>query len=370
MKKTLITAGAVVAALSFCQAPLFAAEQQPSSSLRYGSSTAEMHTFEGRLMPLYDYLAKGASGVGAAASSLDRAASSLARPQADRPDADSTTDRALSTDPSSNPSQNRLGAGQPGQSGAAGFGSGVTAGSFGGAQPLVLIADSALGQKSGQESGTPSATTTTPSIINPLDQGNQNQGARSTQTTPGSRVLGAAGQQAYLLVFNPHDASGRMALNKAQSMIDSSGSGSAPSAIRPGTDPARGDRLPVRDEATDNDNDPTRPNQERDQQDQLRAQVQQAQPGRQSQDQWSREDASRAHGALTGGMAHGKVKVTGRVLSREGIQAIEVSSIEAADSTQPGASGLNRETRSPFSTQPDAQPIQPGTRPPGQPQND
>ncbi len=313
MKLNLKSIGAVAGVVAI--STVAHAQQTPSTttSANYGAAQ-ENHSqaIEGRIMSLADYLQGGMGAAGAG-------------------------------------EQSSLGAGAAARTPSTGLGS-VSALSISANQPLVLIASpsswsgspsqGAQGQPGtglgtqdqpgdpgrsltpGQTS--PQQTPDRPSFSGTTPQSRLGQ-AQSGQSQPGQgSALGGssgAGGQAYILIFDAQNPQSRAAMTSVQSYISSAESGAESSL----------DRLPVRGA-----DDSTQPGvAQRD------AVTDRLQAGREL-------SLNRSVGAQTAG-GEKRVKVTGRVLSRGGIQAIEVASIEpaagAAGATTGGAQGLQDSTQ-------------------------
>jgi hypothetical protein len=163
------------------------------------------------------------------------------------------------------------------------------------------------------------------SVTDPTRQSSTSAQANEEKSSSYSSLQGASGD-VYVLVFDPQDASSRAAFTKAQWMA---------SGRSGGISSTTSDRLPVRGPG---ETDPNRSSIDRER-DPSRTDTTRTDPSRIEQsDLTGSTTASRTYSS-----AHSigkKVKVTGKILNKGGIQAIEVASIEDAT----GASESGQDT--------------------------
>jgi hypothetical protein len=307
-----------------------AERDQPGATYRSGQQEGTQ-TFHGKIMSLHDYLAQGSGAPSGAASSIDRQGASTpptSDPQNQQPrtttqtiDQNAPPRTAVNEPPQegelrSQPGSDRFGptdrttadrVGAQAQSDAARLQTAQSSSAWA-VQPLVLVVSrsSEHGQSSQFRSSTPA--TTDPNRRDPTLQTTQTAQQQQPSGQQQSQFAGTAGMgEAYLLVFDPQNYASRLALSQAHGMIPESG-------LTVGSSATPSDRLPVRAEDASSDQ---------------RTGV--------DQRRWD------ARSGMTSGA---QVKVTGKVLSRGGLKAIEVASIEkdsSMESTRESTPGANRQ---------------------------
>jgi hypothetical protein len=186
-------------------------------------------------------------------------------------------------------------------------------------QPLALVVESS---HAGAASAIRQAASAVNSAIDP-SRPSAATSATSPSQTPSSSYASSQtmGGDVYVLVFDPQDASSRAAFTKAQWMASGRAGGSSTS-----------DRLPVRGPG---ETDPNRPGiaPERDR-DPSRTDTTRTDPSRLEQSDLTPSSSARTYSSVHS--MGKKVKVTGSVLNKGGIKAIEVASIE--DASEPSSS--------------------------------
>lgn len=341
--------GALLVALTLSSGAAFAAEQGSlgaSSPYRSLQQAGETRTIEGKLVTLFDYLSYSADTLGTTpspsrSSSSRSGASTPAVPAVDplappapaplpgdpgfapavqspgNPANPGNVERSLDQDVNVNVNpgatdataaraqgqdlsdlSSPLGDTSTRSSGVVGS----TPMSGAGGQPLVLIVQSASAERTGSPGGL--AVSTTPRADAPqpgryptqreiLEQG---QARERSARTSGAGSTAEPIMEAYLLVSNPQNYASRLALSQAHAITSQSGSAAART---------QSDRLPVR--GTEDDTTGTGIVSARD------------------SDTWSTRSSMKPGS---------RVKVVGKVLSRGGLQAIEVMSVEAASQAE------------------------------------
>jgi hypothetical protein len=326
MKSRFITIGTVVASIALSQALASAedATKPGASHLQSTTSGQQVSGLEGKIMTLHAYLSgvsgKGAANAGSAATSPSSTPSSAqrdrsqvtdtsddrARTRAERERAEQERANVNPNDPArrsptdtTRPTETtRPDASNPAWQGWAGTG----ASSFAD-QPMVFVAMRGT-------TGISSSSTTSASSTSTSTSTERNPNAPITTpppvTPPPASFATSTQGEAYVLLCNHNDATSRNAFSKVQS-LGSSTSDRVQVSGKDETDATRRSDDPTRQPATD----------------------------RSTTQDYKPYAPKYGQGVLEGKL----VKVSGKILSRGGIQAIEVTSIDdvSAPSTSPSS---------------------------------
>jgi hypothetical protein len=351
---TIGTASATAAFLSYAalaQDPARSGAQSGATSTPQGAEQ-QVH-LEGKIVSLFEYL----SGEHGMSSSSIRSSSSYSsstspttttpgQPRLNQQDTSSTsTDAQRSTDILGR--DRSASTATPGASTATTGSSGAFSGTAAWAgQPLALIVDSGHAgasslRQSSQSSDTSLQSTdptgqsadTTRQSTDPSRESTSTSQSQSRSSSFASSH-GSSGE-VYVLVFDPQDASSRAAFTKAQWMASGRSSDiTSPTA----------DRLPVRGAG---ESDPNRQSVTERDSDATRTDTTRTDPSRLEKSDVTSSTSSRSYAS-----AHSmgkKVKVTGKVLNKGGIKALEVASIEDSGGASESSSDTQQRSTTPRS---------------------